>query len=285
MKHIIKLMRLHHGIKSILVFLPIIFSGRLFELPLLLSVLAGFLSFVLLSSSVYCINDVFDREKDRLHPTKKNRPVASGAVSVRAALILAVCLIVLSVLIDRLVSKNLMSLPILLLYLGLNLSYSAGLKEIPMVDIVILVSGFLLRVLYGSVISDIPVSNWLYLTVISMSFYLGLGKRRNEYARSGESTRKVLKHYTYEFLDKNMYISNALTLIFYSLWCTASELSGKGSGRLVWTVPLVMLISMKYSLNVEASSDGDPVEVLIHDRSLMVLSGVYAVVMFLLLYA
>ena len=284
MKGIIKLMRLHHGIKSILVFLPIIFSGRLFEIRLLLTVIAGFFAFVLLSSSVYCINDVFDREKDKLHPTKKKRPIASGEVSVRAAVVLAIALVSISVITDRLLSRSIMSLPILILYLGLNLAYSAGFKEIPMVDIVILVSGFLLRVLYGSVISGIPVSNWLYLTVISVSFYLGLGKRRNEFVRSGESTRRVLRYYTYEFLDKNMYISNALTLIFYSLWCTASELSGKASGRLIWTVPLVMLISMKYSLNVEASSDGDPVEVLIHDRSLMVLAGVYAVVMFLLLY-
>ena len=103
----------------------------------------------------------------------------------------------------------------------LNLLYSFGLKNVPVADIAILVSGFLLRVLYGSSITGIEISKWLYLTVIAMSFYLGLGKRRNELEKhGGESTRKVLEAYNKNFLDKNMYMCLSLAIVFYSLWCT-----------------------------------------------------------------
>ena len=145
-------------------------------------------------------------------------------------------------------------------------------------------SGYLIRVLYGSSIIEIPVSNWLYLTVIAISCYLAFGKRRNELARQGPLSRNVLKYYTYEFLDKNMYLSNALIIVFYSLWCTDSVVIEKFSNNLVWTVPLVLLISMKYSLNIEGDSDGDPVEVITKDKILVSLFLLYIVVIFSILY-
>ena len=206
MKKYLKLMRIHHYLKNVLVFAALACSGMLFDGRKLLDCLLGFLAFCLISSVVYIINDIRDREKDRVHPTKCTRPIASGAVSVQHASILAVELFFLSMGCNTLV----FSLPatlLLLAYLALNLAYSAGLKNVPIVDVAILVSGFWIRVLYGALITGIHISDWLYLTVIALAFFLSLGKRRNELKQLKDGqTREVLKAHPIAFLDKMMYL-------------------------------------------------------------------------------
>lgn len=280
MKKYIKLMRMHHYIKNGLIFAPLIFSGSLFNTDLFLKSLLGFVAFSLVASTIYIINDIQDVELDRLHPTKCKRPLAANLISLTNAKILAVSLILIAVLINVYAADNSpLSWASLILYLILNIAYSNGLKNYPIIDVAILVSGFVLRVLYGAGITGIEISSWLYLTVIAMSFYMGLGKRRNELIKQKNVSRKVLKYYNQGFLDKNMYMSLALTITFYSLWTvdpiTIARLS---NDYLVWTVPLVILICMKYSLNIEGDSDGDPVEVIIKDKVLMTM-----VVFFLLI--
>lgn len=285
MKKYIKLMRVHHYIKNLLVFAALACSGQLFNLDKLLSGAAGFAAFCLICSVVYIINDIRDRDKDRLHPTKCTRPIASGAVSVKQAWVLAAVLFVLACLCNGL-QFDAVSTMLLALYFVLNLAYSFGLKNIPMVDVTILVAGFLIRILYGAFITGITVSNWLYLTVIALAFYFALGKRRNELkqAKDGE-TRKVLKHYPISFLDKNMYMCLTLANVFYALWSMdENTVSLYGNEYLVFTVPIVLLITMKYSLDVEGESDGDPVEVLVHDKVLLGLVALYLAAMFCILY-
>ena len=249
-----------------------------------LTTLLGFFAFSFVASAIYITNDIFDAEKDNLHPVKRKRPIASGAISKKSGFIFLLFLLILATLINLHINSSFNSFALLILYVLLNLGYSIGFKQIPLVDIIILVSGYLIRVLYGSSIIGIPVSNWLYLTVIALSCYLAFGKRRNELARQGPLSRNVLKYYTYEFLDKNMYLSNALIIVFYSLWCTNSAIIEKFSNDLVWTVPLVLLISMKYSLNIEGDSDGDPVEVITKDKVLIGLFLLYIVVIFCIIY-
>ena len=165
-------------------------------------------------------------------------------------------------------SKSLMASFLLLLYLCLNVAYSMGLKNVPILDVSILVSGFLIRLICGAVAADIVVSNWLYLTVISLAFYLALGKRRNELKKTAGNTRSVLKKYPESFLDKNMYLFLALAIVFYALWSVdpvTIGFYGLAAKGLVWTVPLLCLITLRYSFDVEGDSDGDPVEVVVHD--------------------
>lgn len=281
MSKYIRLIRVHHYVKNLLVLAPLIFSGRLFEPALLLQTMLGFMAFCMLSSAVYVINDIRDANKDRAHPTKRNRPIASGEISVRNAWLLTAALLFASLIFHALSGFQWLGLLCMALYLGLNLAYSYGLKNRPIIDIMILVSGFLLRLLYGSVVTGIAVSGWLYLTVISISFYLSLGKRRNELIRLGSDrdTRQVLQYYNRAFLDKNMYMFLALVNTFYALWCMENQ-----NQAFIFTVPVVMLICLKYSLNVEGDSDGDPVEVLLHDKVLIALCGFYALAMMALLY-
>jgi len=284
MKQYLKLMRPHHYIKNILVFAALACSGQIFNPQKFLADLLGFAAFCMISSVVYIINDIRDVEKDRRHPTKCRRPIAAGTVSIRNARILAAVLAVLAAVCNLMVFHS-VATALLVLYLLLNLAYSFGLKNIPIVDITILVAGFLLRILYGALVSDIVISNWLYLTVIALAFYFALGKRRNELKQLGSGeTRKVLKAYPVEFLDKNMNMCLTLAVVFYSLWSMADTTVAAYGQYLVFTVPVVMLIMMKYSLNIEGDSDGDPVEVLLRDRVLLILCCIYLAAMFSILY-
>ncbi len=288
MKKYLKLIRAKHYIKNFLIFLPLIFSQNLFDIGLIRDVVLGFLAFCLISSAIYIINDIRDVESDRAHPTKRNRPIASGAISINTSYVVFVLLVVASFALNFASSKtNPFSWIYLSVYFLLNIFYSFGLKNIAIVDIAILASGFLLRVLYGSAITSIDISNWLYLTIIAMSFYLGLGKRRGELKTLGqtEHSRRVLKFYNKEFLDRYMYLCLGLTITFYSLWSVDTiTIERAGSESLVWTVPLVILICMKYSLNVEGNSDGDPVEVVLGDKSLIALVLFYVVLTLAIIY-
>ena len=173
----------------------------------------------------------------------------------------------------------------LAVYLGMNVAYSLGLKNVPLVDIAILAAGFLIRILYGACLTQIVISNWLYLTVMAMALYFALGKRRNELKRLGGETRAVLKAYPVSFLDKNMSMCLTLANVFYALWSMdANTQQAYHSDFVIFTVPIVLLITLRYSMNVEGDSDGDPVEVLLHDKTLLLLCLVYAAAMFIILY-
>ena len=279
-------MRIHHYIKNLLVFLPLVFSGYLSDTQLLGNTVIGFAAFSLMASAVYIINDICDLENDRRHSTKRLRPLPSGTVSLRQAQVLVAVLIMLSLFFSQLVwERQWSALGLLAGYLFINLGYSLGLKAIPLLDVTVLVLGYLFRVLYGSAITGIEISHWLYLTVLSLSFYLAFGKRRNELAKETGESRLVLRHYNFSFLDKNMYLCLALTIVFYALWSidplTAARLQG---AKVFWTVPLVMLIAMRYSLLIEGDSDGDPVEVLYHDKALLIMLGGYALITLGLIY-
>lgn len=286
MKNYLKLLRIKHWLKNGLVLLPLFFGKSIFNLNKIFFVLIAFIIFSFISSIVYIINDINDIEADRNHPKKKNRPLASGKVSIKNAILVLILLMILSIsLIIYLYNKttNIFIILIPLLYLILNILYSTKLKHIPIIDVAVLVSGFVLRVYYGGIASNIEISSWLYLMIMFGSFYLGFGKRRNEMKHN--NTRKVLKYYNKEFLDKNMYVSLGLSIISYSLWCvdplTKLNIS---SNYLVLTIPLVMMIFQKYSLIIEGDSDGDPIEVILNDRLLISLITAYIIVMIFIIY-
>lgn len=278
----IKLMRPHHYIKNFLIFLPIIFSKNIFNLQLLKNTILGTISFSLMASIIYIINDIMDVEIDK---KIKNRPIASGEVSVKNAYILAIVLFIINIGMNLYIKSTIMANIIFYTYFVLNILYSIKLKHIPIVDIVILASGFLIRVLYGSVITGIELSNWLYLTILSFSFYMGLGKRRNELNRASDKGREVLKYYNKSFLNNSMYMCMALGIVFYSLWCIDIEKNVASTiFNIIWSIPIVMIICMKYSLNIEGDSSGDPVDVILSDKILLSLIFFYAISMFAIIY-
>lgn len=275
-----KLLRIKHYIKNLLIFVPLFFNKSIFNMNKLAYTIYGFFSFSLMCSAIYIFNDLKDKEKDQKHPYKKNRPIASGKITVSNAIKISFICIFLSIIINFF-TGTIESYFFIIAYLILNISYSSGLKNKPIIDILILTLGFVLRIIYGASIGNITVSGWLYLTVFSAAFFLSLGKRRNEIKKQGNDslTRTVLQYYNYDFLDRNMYVCIGLVDTFYALWAVNQK-----NDYLIWTVPLIIIILMKYSLDIEGNSDGDPVEVLIHDKILLIFCCIYTLCMIILLY-
>lgn len=288
MKHYVKLMRVSHYLKSILIFFPIFFGGRLFEPGSLIKAAISFLCFSIMSSVTYIINDIKDVEKDRKHQRKKERPIASGKISVKNAWRFAAVLFVCSVggqLALAVFLSNYLSVAILLLYFLINFLYSyAGFKNIPLLDLFLLVAGYYLRVLIGSVITGIEISSWLYLVVIAGSLFMVIGKRRNELRDYHESTRTVLSGYNYQFLNSTMYVSMGITIVFFSLWCMDKGADAIGIHYTVLT-PFIFVIFYKYCMNLEhEKNDGDPMNVILHDKVLLSLLFLFGICFFAILY-
>jgi len=284
LKNYIKLIRVKHYLKNFLIFLPLVFSGNLFSFECFIKCLGGWIAFSFTCSIVYILNDIRDREKDKNHPKKKYRPIASGEVSLKEAFYIIFVLALLVIIFIYLVNLNFKGIVLLIVYLIINIGYSFGLKNIALVDLIILVSGFVIRVLFGGTIIGVEISNWLNLTVLTIAFYLALGKRRNELVNSKKNTRSVLKYYTKDFLDKNMYMCLSLGIIFYSLWTVDINIIEKTNNYLIWTVAVVIIICMRYSMIIESDSDGDPVEVVMADKMLLLLIIGYAIALIGILY-
>ena len=279
MKNYLKLLRVTHYIKNLIVFMPLFFNKSLGHLDLLARCSLGFLVFCFISSSIYIFNDIKDFEKDRKHPTKCNRPIASGVISKRMAIItLIVCVLV--AICFLIVSKpSITSCIYIVLYFVINIIYSIGGKNIKVIDIVCLCSGYPIRLLYGGAICGIEVSSWLFLTVLSFSLFFSIGKRRGEYSLDSTNiTRPVLSQYSIDWLDGIMYTSLGLGIMFYSLWAVEK------SSKMVFTVPIVLIISMYYSLRVIKETEGDPVNTLLGSIPLLLLLLFYSVVLIILMY-
>ena len=236
MKEYIKLMRLQHYIKNFLIFLPAFFAGNMFNGRVVAILAGGWVGFSMITSTVYIINDIRDKENDWLHAVKKNRPIASGKISVKKAIVFALFLIFSGEYILYLTQGTFLNKAngIVMLYLVCNLAYSFGLKNKPIIDVLLLASGFVFRALLGGALVQVEVSQWFALTIMMFSVYMGLGKRRNELKKViGNKTREVLRNYTYDFLNRYMIISVTLGIVFYAYWCAAIA----RSSCMVWTLP------------------------------------------------
>ena len=271
-KDIIKLIRVKHWIKNALVFATMFLSMNItFDNFYKLTI--GFFAFSFISSVVYIINDIIDKDKDAKHEKKKNRPIASGRIGVKSAVLLAFILFLITIFLNYLIDGANIKLYIILIgYLLLNLAYSFKLKSMVLIDVFCIVIGFIARLYYGSIISGIEVSKYLYLTVMFASFFLGFGKRRNELINLKDTARPILKSYNKSFLDKNMYVALSLTVTFYSFWAISQE----GILFLI-SIPILTLIFFKYSLIIEGDSFGDPVDVVFSDKSLLIFILIYAI--------
>ena len=279
----IKLMRPKHYIKNILIFLPLIFNGTLFDYGFF-TTLIGFICFSLTSSIIYIINDIKDKDKDRVHKTKKNRPIAAGKISVKNALFFLAFLILINIFLIVFNKIKVGAILFLLGYFMINLAYSFGLKNIPILDITIIASGFVLRILYGAALLNIDVSNWLLLTIMAISLYLALGKRRKEVETNGVKARKVLQYYNANFLNNSSYMFLTMAIIFYSLWASDSSVVVANNNLMIWTVPLVIILALRYNLVIENNSDGDPTEIILYDKIILILSLILALMFLGILY-
>ncbi len=284
MKNLFRLLRCRQYLKNLLVLAALFCSGEFFNRGKLLCGILGTLTFCLISSFVYILNDFFDRDRDRKHPEKKNRPLATRTVSVRCAAITAGVLLVSGFLLNAAVFHP-VSTVLLIVYLAINLLYSLGLKNVPILDLAIVAAGFLIRLQYGAVITGIAVSDWLFLTVLALSFYFALSKRKSEQKAVGPESRDVLQYYSTSFLERHQILCMGLAIVFYALWSIdARTLEHHGSPYLVYTVLLLILILMRYNRDLEKSTEEDPVEVVLRDPVLLAGCAAFLVILFIIFY-
>lgn len=284
MKKYFRLLRLKNYIKNFLIFLPFVFSGAFTTINSnYINLLVGFVAFCFASSFIYILNDYMDMDKDKLHPVKCNRPLASGEISVKKAICIAIILSV-CILLSLFYLRILPAAILLLLYIFLNLLYSLKLKNVPIVDVAILSLFFIIRIYYGAFLVGVPVSVYLYLTVMSVSFMMGVNKRKNE-KRLSEDCRSTLNYYSYDFLNKMSQTFMSLSAIFYSLWIISDTNILFNKTIMQISIFLVVFILMLYQYIVDKDDNGNPVDVLLNNKMLLlsVLAyGVLIIVAFLL---
>jgi 4-hydroxybenzoate polyprenyltransferase len=272
LKSILKEMRIHQWIKNTFVFIPLVFDRQLFFVEPLSRVIIGFFLFSFVSSSVYIINDVMDIEADQKHPKKKFRPIASGSLPIPVAIISAIFLVLISIISGFFLSKLFLS--ILIIYFLINLAYSVKLKHVPLLDVMIIAAGFVLRVAAGvSIIQVERFSPWLYAVTTVFALFFGLGKRRGELAtnmQSNNQQRKVLDGYSIPLLDQLITIISATTIIFYSLY-TFSAPNLPDNHAMMLTIPFAIYGIFRYLYLIQIKNEGGaPDELVLSDRPLQI---------------
>ena len=260
MSPVVRLLRPEQWLKNFFIFAPLIFSKHLFNEAYVWTSLLSFVVFCLLSSTVYIFNDIADREADRLHPSKRNRPIAAGTISIRQAVGMAIgLLVVIGFLVMHLNARFLFIAGV---YVVLNLGYSFFLKRVILVDVFIVAAGFMLRVLAGAFAINVEVSEWLVLCTLFVSLFLAISKRRGELllVRNTENYqgRIALREYDIEFLDQIMTIAASGMAISYALYTVAERtIIVFGTSNLIFTTVFVLFGIFRYLYLVRARKTED----------------------------
>ncbi len=269
LKHYLQLMRPHQYSKNLFLYMPLFFGLKITDSFLLIKTTVAALSFCLVSSSIYILNDFFDREDDRKHPEKKERPLASGRVSSRSAIILMGLLLSGGLFLSLLV--NIKVFYLLIIYILFNIAYTVKLKHLVLVDVLLISTGFLIRLSAGSVASEITLSSWIVVMTFLLALFLSLAKRRYDliiYLESGNKVRRVIDGYNLEFLNAAMMIMASVVIVSYLMYTSSSALMNrKGSDRLYLTVFWVITGILRYmQITFIQNKSGSPTMVLLRDR-------------------
>lgn len=285
---LIRSMRLKQWTKNVFVVAALVFDASLFNVSYLLRTLAGVLIFCFVSSSVYIFNDIFDKSNDQVHPIKRLRPIPSGALPVSIAITFAAILLIASLCAALLFGGWFWI--IVAVYFLINLAYSKWLKHIPILDVLIVASGFVLRVAGGvALISVQRFSPWLYVVTTLLALYLGFGKRRAELALLAKSEeagmhRPVLDGYTIPLLDQFITIVSGTTIVAYSLYTFQAE-NTVGNYFTMLTIPFVVYGIFRYLYLITVkNSGGAPEELVISDRPLQITFILYAISVLIVYY-
>ncbi|MDP4116213.1 MAG: decaprenyl-phosphate phosphoribosyltransferase [Bacteroidota bacterium] len=289
-KSYVKLLRVPQWIKNFFVFVPLIFSKHIFDINYVGTALLGFMAFCFTSSIVYIINDMMDVEADRMHPVKKNRPIASGKISVLNAGVTAVVLLALTIGWFIYFGVNQYFIFCIISYFIINFLYSVKLKHMVLLDIFSIAAGFMLRVLSGGLIINVYISSWLILTTMFISLFLAIMKRYSELDVVSEtdtkSTRKVLEQYSKSFTQQMAVIAAAATIICYALY-TVSERTIKAfnTENLIYTTPFVVFGIFRYMYLVYMDKKGEnTTEVMMTDIPMITNVVLYFAIITLILY-
>lgn len=284
----IKLLRIRDWVKNLAILLPLFFSLRIDEPRLLARGLFAAAVFCLFSSAVYIVNDLKDARMDRLHPVKKSRPLASGAIATLPALALLAALLTAGLAAAALFCPAM--LPFLLLYFLLNLAYSLKLKVVPIVDVFIIASGYVIRILVGGVVTGTALSMWIIIMIFLLAMFIALAKRRDDVLiclQTGVEVRKVVEAYNLKFIDAALSIMATVTIVAYIMYTVSPDIVAKfRTDRLYLTAAFVIAGILRYlQLIYVEKKGGFPVHVLLTDLFLLLVFGGWLLTFGILIYA
>jgi 4-hydroxybenzoate polyprenyltransferase len=287
LKHIVTSLRPKQWTKNLVIFAGLVFSASLFNVPSLLTAMAAFAVFCLLSSAVYLINDICDVERDRIHPVKCKRPIAAGLLSPRVATITAALILVVALSAAWALDRGFFI--VCLVYLLLFLSYSLYLKNIVILDVLLIAVGFVLRAIAGAVVIDVRISAWLLVCTILLALFLGLCKRRDELVKLADAAtghRQILDEYSPYLLDQMIAVVTASTLMAYALYTMADETIQKfDTAQLHLTIPFVIYGIFRYLYLIHRKEQGgNPSLTLLTDRPLLINILLWTTTVILIIY-
>ena len=272
MKKYILLMRPYHYVKNLFVFAPLIFSLEFNKITHIENSLAAFILFSIAASSIYILNDIKDIEEDKNHPVKKNRPIVKGDIPIKNGLSLSLFLMTAAISLSALFNLTLMF--IILVYLGINIFYSLGLKRVTILDIFIISTGFILRIFAGAVVIEVKVTMWIIIITFLLSLFLALAKRRDDVLLSGKGldTRKNIDGYNLPFVNGGMLVMASIVIVSYILYTISEDVINKfNAEHLYLTVLFVILGIFRYmQITFVENRSGNPTMILWTDRFLQI---------------
>jgi len=286
MKHYLKLIRVEQYIKNAFVFAPLFFDSQFLNLDNLINVTLAFLCFCFISSSVYIFNDYFDINEDKNHPQKRFRPLASGSISIKNGLVLMLILMISSITVSYLISVELFL--VILSYLVLNFFYSKWIKHIAILDVNIIAVGFILRIVAGSVVSNVVPSIWILLITYLLALFLGISKRRTDVilAENGNDVRKNIEGYNLVFVDTILGVLASIIIVSYIFYCISPEVQLHYHSKLLY-VSIIFVVNgiFRYlKLVFVDQSTYSPTKIVLNDRFIQITILSWLVLMSYLLY-
>ncbi len=268
-----KLLRTHHWIKNLFIFLPLFFAQGFGNIQDVINLVLAFFSFSFVASSIYILNDLKDVEKDKAHPTKKNRPIASGKISPKTAKYFFILTLTLSVIFGLASHNHNVLLLVIAIYFIQNIAYTYYLKNIAIIDVIVISVGFVLRLFAGAVVTGVSLSFWIILMTFLLSLFLGFAKRRDDvliHSKEGTKSRANIGRYNEKFIDSVLTLTATITIVCYIMYCISPEVQLRmGTDKLYITSIFVIVGIIRYlqSTLVDENS-GSPTKMLLKDRFL-----------------
>ena len=269
------LLRPHQWIKNLFIFLPIFFNGKIMEREFVILGIVTFCSFCLAASGIYCLNDIYDAEADRMHPIKCKRPIASGAISKEKGYVLMVmcilCSLSLILIYDWGTNKYMYLTIVVLLYFVMNIAYCIKLKQIAIVDVFVIAIGFVLRILAGSIATGISLTHWIVLMTFLLALFLAFAKRRDDvviYENTGMKIRKNVNRYTLSFMNQAISVVSSIIMICYIMYTVSPEVIERFHSSYVYLSSIFVLAGIiRYlQITIVDVKSGSPTKVLMKDR-------------------
>jgi 4-hydroxybenzoate polyprenyltransferase len=288
MRHIIKLLRPKEWIKNGFIFIPSFFAGDLLSGNEVLRLAIAAIAFSLVASGVYVLNDYNDRAVDRLHPKKSKRPLASGAVSERTAIILQVVLFGAGGVIAFLLDVSFFYM--LMIYFGVNVLYSFGLKNVAILDLFIVASGFIIRIYSGGVVANVPVSHWLSIMILLSALFLVIAKRRDDIiikTETGEIVRKSSQSYNLEFINSCLTLLSAVIIVAYIMYTFSPEVIARFKSDYVFSTTIFVIAGIMRYLQITfvEGNSGSPTSLLYRDKFIIIVIIGWITSFYLIIYA